>query len=162
LTFLLLASALTSLVLAQAPPKPGASPAAAPAAVEPAPPLITTPTDGFGPGLKAWLDASKAQDQDAAAKALAGLQRMRAERNLTSVDDLAGALFGRAEARAGEGTPADSLDAVKAAISFAPDNAAYRVRKAEIEGKAADAWSALDLALANPLEEGRVLSVVYL
>ena len=161
MTSFLLSSVLTSLVLAQAPAKPAVSPAATP---PPAPvaPVLTTPTDDFGPDLKAWLDAVKLQDQDSAMKALASLQRRRAERNLTSVDDVAGAIAGRAEARAFEGAPADSVEALDAAIAFAPDSASYHVKKAAAQGKVGDAWSALDLALANPLEQQRIESVVLL
>jgi len=160
LTPLLLASILSSLVLAPAPPKPSPSPTAAP--LPPPEPVLTTPTDDFGPDLKIWLDAVKLQDQDSAAKALARLQRRRAERNLTSLDDLAGAMSGRAEVREAEGTKADALPLIDAAISFAPDEAVYQVQKAEVEGNAKDAWSALDLALANPLEQNRVVSVLRL
>ena len=161
MTSFLLSSVLTSLVLAQAPAKPAVSPAATP---PPAPvaPVLTTPTDEFGPDLKAWLDAVKLQDQDSAMKALASLQRRRAERNLTSVDDVAAAIAGRAEARAFEGAPADSVEALDAAIAFAPDSASYHVKKAAAQGKVGDAWSALDLALANPLEQQRIESVVLL
>lgn len=161
MTSFLLSSVLTSLVLAQAPAKPAVSPAATP---PPAPvaPVLTTPTDDFGPDLKAWLDAVKLQDQDSAMKALASLQRRRAERNLTSVDDVAAAIAGRAEARAFEGAPADSVEALDAAIAFAPDSASYHVKKAAAQGKVGDAWSALDLALANPLEQQRIESVVLL
>lgn len=161
MTPLLLASVLTSLVLAQAPPKPSASPAASPTApAEPAAPVITTPTDDFGPDLKAWLDAVKLQDQDSAKKALGNLQRRRAERNLTSVDDVAAAIAGRAEVRGHEGTKNDAVPLLDTAITFAPDAAVYRVQKAGAEGKVGDAWSALDLALANPFEQGRVESVL--
>lgn len=163
MTPLLLASVLSSLVLAQAPPKPSASPETNPAPVaEPQAPVLTTPTDDFGPDLKAWLDAMKLQDQDSAKKALGNLQRRRAERNLTSVDDVAGAIAGRAEVRGTEATKAEAAAALDTAITFAPDSAVYRVQKAEAEGKAGDAWSALDLALANPLEQGRVESVLLL
>jgi hypothetical protein len=163
LTPLLLASVLSSLVLAQAPPKPSASPETVPApAAEPQAPVLTTPTDDFGPDLKAWLDAMKLQDQDSAKKALGSLQRRRAERNLTSLDDVAGAIAGRAEVRGSEATRAEAAAALDTAISFAPDAAVYRVQKAEAEGKAGDAWSALDLALANPFEQGRVESVLLL
>ncbi len=165
MTSFLLASVLSSLVLAQvqAPAKPRASPEAPLAvAAEPTVPVLVSPTDDFGPDLKAWLDATKLQDQDSAKKALMGLQRLRAERNLTSVDDVAGAISGRAEVRAGEGTRADSVEGLKAAISFVPDSAADLVRKAQAEGKAGDAWSALDLAWANPLEHGRLLSALLL
>jgi hypothetical protein len=129
---------------------------------EPQAPVLTTPTDDFGPDLKAWLDAMKLQDQDSAKKALGNLQRRRAERNLTSVDDVAGAIAGRAEVRGTEATKAEAAAALDTAITFAPDSAVYRVQKAEAEGKAGDAWSALDLALANPLEQGRVESVLLL
>jgi hypothetical protein len=125
-------------------------------------PILTTPTDDFGPDLKAWLDAVKLQDQDSAAKALASIQRRRAERNLTSVDDVAAAIAGRAEVRGNEGTRADAVPLLDAAISFAPDDAVYRVQKAEAQGKVGDAWSALDLALANPLEQGRIESIMLL
>lgn len=163
MTPLLLASVLSSLVLAQATPKPAAAPApsATPLAGLQAP-VLTTPADDFGPDLKAWLDAVKLQDQEAAAKALGSLQRRRAERNLTSVDDVAGAIAGRAEVRGNEGTLADSVPVLDAAIRFAPDAAVYRVQKAEAQGKTGDAWSALDLALANPLEQGRVESILLL
>jgi tetratricopeptide (TPR) repeat protein len=157
----LLASVLSALVLAQAPAKPAASPAPPPAP-GPAAPILTTPTDDFGSDLKAWLEATKLQDQDSAKKALSGLQRRRAERNLTSLDDVAGAIAGRAEVRANEGGSADALAALDAAIGFMPDAAVYRVQKARAEGNTSDAWSALDLALANPLEQQRVESVVLL
>lgn len=160
MTSLLLASVLSSLVLAQAPPKPSASPEAIPA--EPQAPVLTTPTDDFGPDLKAWLDAVKLQDQDSAKKALGNLQRRRAERNLTSLDDVAGAIAGRAEVRGAEATPAEAAALLDTAISFAPDAAVYRVQKAAAEGKAGEAWSALDLALADPFEQGRVESVLLL
>lgn len=156
MTPLLLASVLSSLVLAQAPPKPSESPAPP---AEPQAPVLTTPTDEFGPDLKAWLDAIKLQDQDSAKKALANLQRRRAERNLTSLDEVAAAIAGRAEVRGSEGTRAEAAALLDAAIGFAPDAAVYRVQKAEAEGDAGAAWSALDLALANPLEQGRVESV---
>ncbi len=163
MTPFLLASALASLVLAQGPAKPSAS-AQAPAALaaEPAAPVWVSPTDDFGPDLKAWLEATKLQDQDSATKALLGLQRLRAERNLTSVDDVAAAISGRAEVRASEGTGADSVEALKTAISFVPDSAADHVRMARAEADAGDAWSALDLAWANPLEHGRLLAGLLL
>ena len=104
----------------------------------------------------------KLQDQDSARKALGNLQRRRAERNLTSVDDVAGAIAGRAEVRGSEGTSADAAAVLDTAISFAPDAAVYRVQKAAAEGKAGEAWSALDLALADPFEQGRVESVLLL
>ena len=163
MTPLLLASVLSSLVLAQAPPRPLAAPAPSPAPpAEPQAPVLTTPTDDFGPDLKAWLDAVKLQDQDSAAKALGSLQRRRAERNLTSVDDVAGAIAGRAEVRGNEGTRADAVPLLDAAISFAPDDAVYLVQKAEAQGKVGDAWSALDMALANPFEQGRIESILFL
>lgn len=163
MTSLLLASVLSSLVLAQAPPIPSASAQASPTPqAEPSAPVLTTPTDEFGPDLKAWLDAMKLQDQDSAKKALGSLQRRRAERNLTSLDDVAGAMAGRAEVRGSEGSGADAAAVLDAAISFAPDAAVYRVQKAAAEGKAGDAWSALDLALANPLEQGRVEATLLL
>lgn len=161
MTSLLLASVLSALVLAQAEAKPAASPEATPPG-EPASPVLLTPTDDFGPDLKAWLEAAKLQDQDSARKALASLQRRRAERNLASVDDVAGAIAGRAEVRASEGAPAESIEALDAAIRFAPDAAVYRVQKARAEGKTGDAWSALDLALASPLERPRLESLVLL
>ena len=165
MTPFLLASVLSSFVLGQspAPAKPLASPPSAPAtAVEPATPVQASPTDDFGPDLKAWLDATKLQDQDSASKALLSLQRRRAERNLSILDDVAGAISGRAEVRASEGTKADSVEILNAAISFAPDSSAHRVRKADAQAKAGEAWSALDLAWANPLEHGRLLSAVLL
>ena len=163
MTPLLLASVLSSLVLAQAPPKPSASPEASPIPqAQPQAPVLTTPTDDFGPDLKAWLDAMKLQDQDSAGKALGSLQRRRAERNLTSIEDVAGAIAGRAEVRASEGSGAEAVAVLDAAIRFAPDAAVYRAQKAAAEGKAGDAWSALDLALKNPLEQGRVESTLLL
>ena len=158
---LLAASVLTSLILGQAPAKPVASPEATP---PPAPvaPMLTTPTDEFGLDLKAWLDATKLQDQDSAKKALASLQRRRAERNLTTVEEVAAAIAGRAEVRAFEGKPSDSVETLDAAISFAPDSAAYHAWKAAAQGKVGDAWGAVDFALANPLERQRVEAVVLL
>ncbi len=159
---LLLASALSSLVLAQAPtgsPDPVAEP---PAVTAPTRPVLRTPTDGFGPDLKAWLDATTLRDQESAARALAGLQRLRAERNLTSVDELAGAISGRAEVRAGEGTKADALDSLDAALSFAPDSSSDLARKAQATGNTSQAWSAIRLAWDNPLEHGRLVSAMLL
>lgn len=154
MTSAILLSSLTSLVLAQtaAPPAPSPSPIAASS------PVLSTPTDGFGPDLKAWLEATKLQDQEAASRALMNLQRMRAERNLTTVDEVAGAISGRAEVRGLEATPLESVAGLSAAAAFEPDSAAARVRQAAAEGKAGDAWSALDLAEANPLEAGRLRS----
>jgi len=155
LTSAILLSSLTALILAQAGTAP---PAPVPAPAEAASPVRTTPTDGFGPELKAWLEATKLQDQESASRALRNLQRMRAERNLTSVDEVAGALSGRAEVRGLEATRADSVEGLTAAAAFDPDSAIARVRKAGAEGSTGDAWSALDLAAANPLEAGRLRS----
>ncbi len=159
---LLLSSLLTSLVLAQAPAKPAAVASEPPPVVAPTAPILTTPLDDFGPDLKAWLDAVRLQDPDSAKKAMASLQRRRAERNLTSVEDVAGAIAGRAEVRAFEGAPKESLEALEAAIGFAPDSASYQVQKAAAQGKSGEAWAALDLALANPLEKQRVESALLL
>lgn len=149
----ILSSALSSLLLAQA-GTPTPTPAPAPKAA----PILSSPTDGFGPDLKAWLDANRLQDQESARKALINLQRLRAERNLTSVDDVAAVLSGRAEVRGLEATPAEAAEGFGAASTFDPDAASILVRKAAAEGKAGDAWSALSLAAASPFEAGRVTS----
>jgi tetratricopeptide (TPR) repeat protein len=155
----LLASAFTALLLAQA-KAPAALPSPEPTPVAtPAPAVPTTPTDEFGPDLKAWLDANKLQDKDSAARALANLQRRRAERSLSSVDDVAGAIAGRAEVRAVEGTRAEAAEAMDAAIRLAPDSGTYRARKADWEGKLGAAISALDFVRSNPFEAGRLRSV---
>jgi hypothetical protein len=159
---LLLASALFSLALAQAPAGSPVPVTEAPALTPPSGPVLNTPTDGFGPDLKAWLDATKLQDQESAARALAGLQRQRAERNLTSVDEVAGAISGRAEVRASEGTKAESLASLDAALSFAPDSSSDLARKAQATGSTSLAWSAIGLAWDNPLEHGRLLSTLLL
>lgn len=155
---LLLSSALVALVLGQA---PAASPAPTPAAT-PAVPVFITPTDEFGPDLKAWLEATKLKDQDSASKALASIQRRRAERNLAKLDDVAGVISGRSEVLASEGTAADSVEGLNTALGFEPDSATAMVRKARAEGKTGDAWRALDFVSANPLESGRVRSFVLL
>lgn len=154
----LLASALTVLVSAQAPaPPPATSPEVAPVVAQP-----TSPTDDFGPELKAWLDAVRLQDKDSAARALAALQRLRSERNLSTVDDVAGAIAGRADARAGEGAAAESADLMAAAVEFAPDDAAHQARLAALRGRLGDAWAALGVAWSNPLEKGRLVSMLLL
>ena len=145
------------LAQAPAPSAPGAVPTPAPTPSGP-----STPTDDFGPDLKAWLDATKLQDKESAAKALLNLQRRRAERNLFSIDDVAGALSGRAETRAAEGTAADAIDGLDAAITFAPDSSAYQVRKATVEGKMGAGWRALSQSWANPFERGRLRSMLLL
>ena len=154
MTPVLLASALTSLLLAQAAAKPGATPEPPPPT--PAPTILVTPVDEFGPDVKAWLDANKAQDKDAADRALTALQRRRAERNLLRVDEVAAVIGGRAESREAEGNSAEAASAYAAAAEFTPDAALPKVRLAETGKKAGDAWSALDFAWANPLEEGRL------
>ena len=151
---ILLAASLSTLLLAQGRPASKAQPAPTP--TEPVAPVMAGPLDEFGPDLKAWLDAIKLQDQDSAGKALASLQRRRAERNLTSVDELAGALSGRAQLKASEGGKADAAAALAAAASFAPDDPAFAVFRAAGQGKSSEAWSALDLATANPLKAGRL------
>ncbi len=161
MTPFLLASALSSLLLAQAPAAPQAAPSpgsTAPLIAQVGAHVLVSPTDDFGPDLKAWLDATKLQDQDAASRAAMALQRRRAERNLSSLDDVAGALSGRAEVRASEGAKADAVAALDLAIRFAPDSAAHHVHKAQVEGRLGEASDALDLAWANPLERGRLLS----
>lgn len=155
---LLLSSALVSLVLGQA---PAASPTPLPAAT-PAAPVFITPTDEFGPDLKAWLEATKLKDQDSANKALMGIQRRRAERNLAILDDVAGVISGRSEVQGAEGTPADSVAGLNTALGFEPDSATAMVRKAKAEGKTGDAWRALDFVSANPLQSGRVRSFLLL
>ncbi len=155
MTAAILLSSLTSLVLAQT-ATPSEAPSPAP--MEAVAPVLSTPLDGFGPDLKAWLEATRLQDQEAASRALMNLQRMRAERNLTTVDEVAGAISGRSEVRGLEATPADSVASLTAAVGFDPDSAAARVRRAAAEGKTGDAWSALDLAAANPLQAGRLRS----
>lgn len=160
-----LTSALLALLLVQGQEQPSVGPAALPTGspeVAPAIPGPATPTDGFGPDLKAWLDANKRQDEGSAAKALADLQRRRAERSLFNVDDVAGAIAGRAEVRALEGTPAEATDLLDTAIGFAPDSAAYQVRKAALQGKVLDAWRAVSLTLTNPLEKARLTSTLLL
>ena len=158
MTGLILASALASLILNQgAGAVPKASPT--PAATEvptPSLPVLTSPTDDFGPDLKAWLDATKQKDADSAAAALKRIQRRRAERNLSTLDDVAGAMAGRAEAQAGEGRSAESLATLRTATGFAPDSSALWVRKATAENRLGDAMDALDLAEANPFENGRL------
>jgi len=155
---LLLSSALASLVLGQA---AGASPAPTPVAT-PAVPVFVTPTDDFGPDLKAWLDATKLKDQDSANQALLSIQRRRAERNLAVLDDVAGVVSGRSEVQASEGAPADSVLGLSTALGFEPDSATAMVRKASAEGKTGDAWRALDFVSANPLQSGRVRSFMLL
>jgi|CXWL01.1.fsa_nt_gi tetratricopeptide (TPR) repeat protein len=155
---LLLSSALVSLVLGQA---AAASPAPTPVPT-PAVPAFTTPTDAFGPDLKAWLDASKLKDQDSANKALLSIQRRRAERNLAILDDVAGVVSGRSEVQASEGATADAVLGLSNALGFEPDSATAMVRKARAEGKTGDAWRALDLVSANPLESGRIRSFMLL
>ncbi len=86
------------------------------------------------------------------------LQRQRAERNLTSVDDVASIISGRAEVRGLEATPAEAADGLGSAAAFDPDAASIVVRKAAAEGKVGDAWKALDLVAASPFEAGRVRS----
>jgi tetratricopeptide (TPR) repeat protein len=121
-----------------------------------------SPTDDFGPDLKAWLEATKLKDQDAASRAAQALQRKRAERNLSNLDDVAGAIAGRAEVLSIEGAKADAVEASNLAVRFAPDSAAHLVSKAGVEGKAGEAWRALDLAWSNPFEHGRLLSALLL
>ncbi|MEO6401660.1 MAG: hypothetical protein ABIP62_06535, partial [Vicinamibacteria bacterium] len=155
----LLAASLSSLLLAQAhgaKPSPSLTPTPIPV------PVMVSPTDALGTDLKAWFDATKAQDKDAAGKALISLQRKRAERNLVSLDEVAGAMAGQAESKASAGAKAEAAEAFKVAITFAPDSALYQVRKAEAEGEVGEAWSALNLARANPLESGRLDATYYL
>jgi len=158
---LLLAPVLTSLLLAQAPAPAPQTPGEV-AAVQPAVPALRTPTDDFGPELKAWLDASKLQDQESASRALVGLQRLRAERNLTSVEDVAAAIAGRAEVRAAESSKGEALPALEAALTFVPDSAYALARKADAMGSTGEAWNALGVAWNNPLQHGRVLSMLLL
>ncbi|MBK5255267.1 MAG: hypothetical protein JJE39_04470 [Vicinamibacteria bacterium] len=158
----LLGSVLSSLVLAQAPTVSPAPVAEPPAVAQSSAPVLRTPTDAFGPDLKAWLDATKIKDQDSAARALLGLQRLRAERNLVTVEDVAGVISGRAEVRASEGTKADALDSFNAASSFAPDSASELGRKAQASGKVGESWSAVGMAWDNPLEHGRLWSTLLL
>ena len=158
MTTVALVSAIASLVLTQGAAggaKALPSPTVAPA-VAPAEPVYVSPTDAFGPDLKAWLEATKLHDSDAATAALKRLQSRRAERSLFSVDDVAGAMVGRAETQAGEGQSAESLAALQAAIKFAPDSAALQVRKAAAEDRSGEAMDAFDLAEANPFESGRL------
>ena len=152
----LLASALCWLVLSQgmaASPKASPSPAVLAA---PSEPILKTPTDDLGPHLKAWLDASRLHDADAGSAALKRMQKLRAERNLVSVDDVAGAMAGRAEAQAGEGNLKDSLNSLQAAIGFAPDDSALAMRVAAAKNQIGGARAALDLAEAHPFERGRL------
>ena len=86
------------------------------------------------------------------------LQRLRAERNLTSVEEVASVISGRAEVRGVEATKAEAAEGLTTAATFDPDAATIAVRKAAAEGKAGGAWRALDLAAANPFEAGRVTS----
>lgn len=155
---LILSSILVSLVLGQAPaPSPAAAPAPTPIA-----PVYVTPTDEFGPDLKAWLEATRLKDQDSANQALLRIQRRRAERNLVILDDVAGVIAGRAEVQAGEGGATDSVTTLNTALGLEPDSATAMVRKARAEGKSGDAWRALDVVSANPLERGRVRSFMLL
>lgn len=149
-----LASAMTVLVSAQAP-----APLAAAAPVEARP---TTPMDDFGPPLKAWLDAVRLRDKDGAARALASLQRLRSERNLSSVDEVAGAIAGRAEVRAAEGDNAEAAELMASAVEFAPDDAAHQARLATFRSRVGDSWAALGVAWNNPLESGRLVSALVL
>jgi tetratricopeptide (TPR) repeat protein len=133
-----------------------------PTAASPAVPTLRTPTDDFGPDLKAWLDATKLQDRETAAGALVNLQRLRAERNITTVEDVAAAISGRAQVRGSEGTKGDALDPLEAALSLAPDSATVRAHRAEALGQVGEAWSAVGVAWDNALEHGRLLSALLL
>jgi hypothetical protein len=124
LTLPFLASALSILVVAQAgSPAATASPSPGTSPTPVAGPILTSPLDEFGPDLKAWLDATKVQDEESASRALKALQRRRAERNLSTVDEVAGILAGRGESRAAEGKAGDAASALAAATLFAPDSA---------------------------------------
>jgi tetratricopeptide (TPR) repeat protein len=118
--------------------------------------MLSTPTDGFGPDLKAWIDATKLQDQESARKALLNLQRLRADRNLSSVDDVAAVISGRAEARGIEGSQSEAAEGLGSAAALDPGSASILVSKAAAEGKVQDAWGALSLSASNPFEAGRV------
>lgn len=140
----------SALAIQQPAPAASATPTPAPT------PVFSTPTDDFGPDLKAWMEAVKLSNKDAAGAAIARLQRKRAERGIENLSDVASAIRGRGEVFLSEGRSAEAKDAFALAAFFAPDSAESALGSARVTGTIAEGRGALAFARFRPWNEASV------
>jgi hypothetical protein len=133
-----------------------AVPSPAPAETAPTSTGLATPTDDFGPDLKAWLEAVKISNKEAADAAFRAIQRKRAERAIENLEDVAAAIRGRAEALLREGRAQEAADAARLAALLTPDSPASAFGIAKLGGSLGDARAALGSAEAHPFASAEV------